>query len=196
MENAEKNNFKNVDKEFQDSFTPYGVLVKQVGVCASYAGAYKLLAEEAGLDCIVVTGYLDGSLPHAWNKVKVDGEWLIVDTTNNDNPYLFNALLNLPNNEADKVLVEDENYLMDAAISEYEAVQSEKEYYRISQKYYGEDQIAAALSTGLTQDGASTLRTEYSLNDEQFAAIAQQAAENSGSELKGTYWMGVIYLTK
>lgn len=196
LENAEKNNFKNVDKEFQDSFTPYGVLVKQVGVCASYAGAYKLLAEEAGLDCIVVTGYLDGSLPHAWNKVKVDGEWLIVDTTNNDNPYLFNALLNLPNNEADKVLVEDENYLMDAAISEYEAVQSEKEYYRISQKYYGEDQIAAALSTGLTQDGASTLRTEYSLNDEQFAAIAQQAAENSGSELKGTYWMGVIYLTK
>lgn len=196
LENAEKNDFKNVDKEFQDSFTPYGVLVNQVGVCASYAGAYKLLAEEAGLDCIVVTGYLDGSLPYAWNKVKVDGEWLIVDTTNNDNPYLFNALLNLPNNEADKVLVEDENYLMDAAIPEYEAVQSEKEYYRISQKYYGKDQIVAALSTGLTQDGASTLRTEYSLNDEQFAAIAQQAAENSGSELKGTYWMGVIYLTK
>lgn len=196
LENAEKNNFQNVDKEFQDSFTPYGVLVNQVGVCASYAGAYKLLAEEAGLDCIVVTGYLDGSLPHAWNKVKVDGEWLIVDTTNNDNPYLFNALLNLPNNEADKVLVEDENYLIDAAISEYEAVQSEKEYYRISQKYYREDQIATALSNGVMQEGTSTLRTDYSLNDEQFAAIAQQAAENSGSELKGTYWMGVIYLTK
>lgn len=196
LENAEKNNFKTVDKEFQDSFTPYGVLVNQVGVCASYAGAYKLLAEEAGLDCIVVTGYLDGSLPHAWNKVKVNDEWLIVDTTNNDNPYLFNALLNLPNNEADKVLVEDENYLIDTAIPEYEAVESEKEYYRISQKYYDKDQIATALSTSLVQDGASTLRTEYSLNDEQFTAIAQQVAEGSGSELKGTYWMGVIYLTK
>ena len=33
----------------------------------------------------------DGELPHAWNKVKIDGEWQIVDSTNNDNELIFNA---------------------------------------------------------------------------------------------------------
>ena len=37
-------------------------------------GDFKLLAEEAGLEAIVVTGYLDGNLSHAWNKVKIDDE--------------------------------------------------------------------------------------------------------------------------
>lgn len=64
LENAEKNNFKKVDEKFNDSFTPYGVLINKVGVCASYASAFKLLADEAKLDAIVVTGYLDGEVPH------------------------------------------------------------------------------------------------------------------------------------
>ena len=85
LENAEENDFEDVDEEFNDSFTPYGVLLNKTGVCSGYAGAFKLLAEEAGLECIVVTGYLDGELPHTWNKVKIDGEWQIVDSTNNDN---------------------------------------------------------------------------------------------------------------
>ena len=59
LKNAEKNNFKKVDKEFNDSFTPYGVLINKNGVCASYAGAYKLLAKEEVLECIVVTADLE-----------------------------------------------------------------------------------------------------------------------------------------
>ena len=112
LENAGENDFEDVDDEFNDSFTPYGVLLNKTGVCSSYAGAFKLLAEEAGLECIVVTGYLDGELPHAWNKVKIDGEWQIVDSTNNDSELIFNALLNLPDTAADKVLVEDERYVL------------------------------------------------------------------------------------
>ena len=49
-----------------------------------------------------MTGNLDGDLPHAWNKVKIDGEWQIVDSTNNDNELILNALLNLPDHAADK----------------------------------------------------------------------------------------------
>ena len=81
------------------------ILLNGLGVCASYSGAFKLLAEAAGLECIVVTGNLEGDLPHAWNKVKVDGEWQIGDSTNNDNELIFNALMNLPDRAAQKVLV-------------------------------------------------------------------------------------------
>ena len=196
LENAGENDFEDVDEEFNDSFTPYGVLLNKTGVCSSYAGAFKLLAEEAGLECIVVTGYLDGELPHAWNKVKIDGEWQIVDSTNNDNELIFNALLNLPDAVADKVLVEDERYVLDSELDSYQANTDEKEYYHINNRFYAQDQITAPLTEELKEEGTAVLRTDYGLSDEQFMTIAQQAAERYGAdELGGCYWMGVIYLT-
>ena len=196
LENAGENDFEDVDEEFNDSFTPYGVLLNKTGVCSSYAGAFKLLAEEAGLECIVVTGYLDGELPHAWNKVKIDGEWQIVDSTNNDNELIFNALLNLPDTAADKVLVEDERYVLDSKLDSYQANTDEKEYYHINNRFYEQDQITAPLTEELKEEGTALLRTDYTLSDEQFMTIAQQAADRYGAdELGGCYWMGVIYLT-
>ena len=196
LENAGENDFEDVDDEFNDSFTPYGVLLNKTGVCSSYAGAFKLLAEEAGLECIVVTGYLDGELPHAWNKVKIDGEWQIVDSTNNDNELIFNALLNLPDTAADKVLVEDERYVLDSKLDSYQANTDEKEYYHINNRFYEQDQITAPLTEELKEEGTALLRTDYTLSDEQFMSIAQQAADRYGTdELGGCYWMGVIYLT-
>ena len=196
LENAGENDFEDVDDEFNDSFTPYGVLLNKAGVCSSYAGAFKLLAEEAGLECIVVTGYLDGELPHAWNKVKIDGEWQIVDSTNNDNELIFNTLLNLPDTAADKVLVEDERYVLDSKLDSYQANTDEKEYYHINNRFYEQDQIPAPLAEELKKEGPALLRTDYTLSDEQFMTIAQQAADRYGAdELGGCYWMGVIYLT-
>ena len=196
LENAEENDFAEVDEEFNDSFTPYGVLLNKTGVCSSYAGAFKLLAQEAGLDCIVVTGYLEGDLPHAWNKVKIDGSWTIVDATNNDNELIFNALLNLPDYAADKVLVEDERYVLDSMTGEYRAETDEREYYRINNKFYEQDQITAPLTEELQKEGTAVLRTDYTLSDEEFMRIAQNVISQYGSdELGGYYWMGVIYLT-
>lgn len=196
LENAEENNFTEADEEFNDSFNPYGVLLNKVGVCSSYAGAFKLLAQEAGLECIVVTGYLDGELPHAWNKVKIDGEWNIVDTTNNDNELIFNALLNVPDYAAEKVLVEDVRYALDTVTEQYSAGSDAREYYRIKGKFYGKEQIADALTQTLGQEGTAVLRTDYSLDDEEFMEIAENVINQYGSEkLDSCYWMGVICLT-
>jgi transglutaminase-like putative cysteine protease len=64
-----------------------GVLLDGKGVCSSYSASFKLLADTAGLTAINITGYTDGdpSLGHAWNKVKLDGRWLIIDPTWNSN---------------------------------------------------------------------------------------------------------------
>ncbi len=197
LANAEENNFAGVDEAFNDSFTPYGVLLNQVGVCSSYAGAFKLLAQEAGLECIVVTGNLDGDLPHAWNKVKIDGEWQIVDSTNNDNELIFNALLNLPDHAANKVLVEDERYALDTVVKEYAAPTDEKEYYRINGKFFEQNEIIKPLTDELSAEGTAVMRTDYALSDEEFMSIAQEVVNQSGrEELSGYYWMGVVYLTE
>ena len=195
LNNAEENDFAYVDDEFLDAFTPYGVLINKVGVCASYAASFKLLADAAGLDSIVVTGYLEGTLPHAWNKVKVDGDWHIVDSTNNDNEALFNALLNLSDKAAEKVLVEDTAFVMDSKISYYAAITEDSEFYRIHERFFDIEAAATELAADIEEHGGAILRTNYDLSDEQFDEIVLEVIEKTGiKELQGYHWMGVVVM--
>lgn len=130
LENAEQNNFKNVDPQFNDSFTTYGILVKGVGVCASYASVYKLLSDLSGLESIVVTGASSG-VPHAWNKVKIGNEWFHVDATNNLTnsgiPYfLYNA-----NDEtaASQKTIADKDYWLDSELAMFNGESDANDYY-------------------------------------------------------------------
>jgi hypothetical protein len=70
-----------------ESFNAYGCLVRGTAVCEGYSKAMKLLCDLSSLDCMVINGKakngtrLDG---HAWNIVKVDGEYYHLDVTNDD----------------------------------------------------------------------------------------------------------------
>lgn len=197
LENAEAHDYAYVDSEFNDSFTAYGALINGRCVCAGYAGAFKLLADAAGLDSVVVTGVLEGNLPHAWNKVRIDGEWEILDVTNNDNEFLSNALLNLPDEAGNRTLTEDSDYVLDGCMRNYAATNGQREYYRINGMYYSYDKIGEKLAEQLKENGTALLRTEYALDDETFNRIGQDVYEalDGEEELYGSYWMGVIYLT-
>lgn len=194
LENAQANDFKYVDDIYNDSFTAYGVLINNVGVCASYSAAFKLLADAAGLESIVVTGYLEGSLPHAWNKVMIDGQWNIVDSTNNDNEVIMNALFNLSDDAAYAALTEDDRFVLDGSLYNYEAPSDEREYYHITDNYFAMDGITDILAEKLLADGSAVIRTDYSLDDETFQTIAQETAEKAQVNMEGFYWMGVIHL--
>lgn len=194
LENAEKYSFTQVDEDFYDSFTAYGILTEGVGVCASYSASFKLLADAAGLESIVVTGYLEGSVPHAWNKVKIEDNWYIVDSTNNDNDTIENALLNLSDRAAYGTLVENEKFVMDQSQGNYAAREDDQEYYRTTDRFFDTDSIADELAALLVSDGKAVLRTDYDIDDETFYAIAQQAADKAQKNINGFYWMGVIRL--
>ncbi|MCX7884305.1 MAG: hypothetical protein N2448_04665 [Caloramator sp.] len=66
-----------------ESYTSYGVLVKGVAVCQGYANAMSKLLTLAGIENMIITGKANGE-PHAWNLVKLDGEWYHVDVTWDD----------------------------------------------------------------------------------------------------------------
>lgn len=66
-----------------DSYNAYGVLLKGTAVCQGYAEAAQLMLTLAGIDSQIVTGYAGGG-GHAWNKVKIDGEYYNLDTTWDD----------------------------------------------------------------------------------------------------------------
>jgi len=131
LKNAEKNNFYTVDKEYNDSFSAYGIIVNKVGVCASYAATYKMLSDLAGLESIVVTGYL-GGVPHAWNKVEIDGKWYNVDSTNNGTntgvPYL---LYNSDDETADDLeFAFNKKYWTDEGLKQFASKDSSLDYYK------------------------------------------------------------------
>ena len=197
LENAKANNMKKVDPQYQDSFTVYGALLKEKCVCAGYAGAFQLLAEEAGLESIVVTGYLEGNLAHAWNKIMIDGEWQIVDVTNNDMQFYPNALLNLSNEAAANILVEDKKYVLDSALEKYYTDSTEQEYYYVNNKYFDLDQISDSIVAALQTEDKVNLRTEYTITDEQFETLMKKVQEGMKDEKLGAgYWLGVIRVEK
>ena len=66
----------------RDTYSPYGGLVNRSAVCLGYSTTFQLLADLAGLECITVVGASSSSqMDHAWNMVRLDGNWYCVDAT-------------------------------------------------------------------------------------------------------------------
>lgn len=73
------------------SFSPEGVLLKGVAVCQGYAETFKLFMDYLGIDCQIIKGYAD-NVSHAWNIVKIGGEWYNIDVTWDD-PIIENQVI-------------------------------------------------------------------------------------------------------
>lgn len=66
----------------RSSYEPYGPLLRGTGVCLGYATTFQLLMDMAGVECITVTGAAFQSREnHAWNMVRLNGEWYCADST-------------------------------------------------------------------------------------------------------------------
>lgn len=115
-----------------NAFNAYGIIVNGKGVCMSYAYSFKLLCDLSGVDCTVVTGYLNGSLPHAWNMVSIDGKMYEIDCTNNGVNtgipyYLYQADSELAKTSG---YTKDDNFEIDSTLSDFVGTDNSIEYYR------------------------------------------------------------------
>ena len=71
--------------------SPDGVLRSRTAVCAGYAGLFEALGQAAGLEVVQISGYSKGysyaigstfnSTNHAWNAVKINRRWRLLDST-------------------------------------------------------------------------------------------------------------------
>lgn len=77
-----------------NSHSAYGALVDGLAVCEGYAEALQCLLQRVGIQSIEVFGESRGE-NHAWNMVRIDGEYYLVDLTWNDqNNILLYAYFN------------------------------------------------------------------------------------------------------
>lgn len=68
-------------EDYNGGISAYDILVMGNGVCQGYAQAYGYLLNHLGIETIMVTSE---AMVHAWNLVKIDGEWYHVDVTWDD----------------------------------------------------------------------------------------------------------------
>ena len=77
------------DNNDDSEYSAYGALVNGKAVCSGYAAATNLLLMCVGIDSNVITGLATNletgeTENHAWNQVKIGGEWYHLDTTWDD----------------------------------------------------------------------------------------------------------------
>lgn len=72
-----------------------GVFLDKRAVCDGISKAFVLMCRIEGIEAIRVTGVaVDGSYNHAWNKVRIDNMWYIVDATSGGTIVENNEIMN------------------------------------------------------------------------------------------------------
>lgn len=72
--------------------TAEGVLKSRSSLCGGYSNLYERLANLSGLEAVTISGYSKGygyspgmhftePADHAWNAVKIEGKWHLIDST-------------------------------------------------------------------------------------------------------------------
>ena len=73
------------DPTYWPQYTAYAAAVQKKAVCQGYANLFYRLANDAGVDCRIITGKAyndDGTADHAWNIVRMeDGKYYCLDAT-------------------------------------------------------------------------------------------------------------------
>lgn len=112
--------FDGIPPGYESAWNATGTLLDGTGVCASYAYAFSALANAAGVETVVVAGDVLSGGPHAWNKVRVDDQWLAVDPTWNDggDPTRY-LMIRDSDFTDDSARTQSEYWMIDSAIPAY-----------------------------------------------------------------------------
>ena len=176
-----------------------GVFWKKEAVWAGYAGAVQYLLERIGVPCIYVDGSTQGSTEgHAWNIVKLDGEYYYVDATNGDQPDFLNG--NAAQLEEHKTIIYDylcpfpeeyeKKYIRSEELTVPDCTAKDMNFYVLNQGCFdGYDWETIYDYCKMRLDnGAAVVRFKFS-NQEAFAAACNELLDNGEVQNVAQYYM-------
>ena len=134
------------DKTNAFSNSAYGALIDGMALCGGYAKLFQAVMHKLGYECDYLTGTADGG-PHAWNLIKLDGDYYYVDITWDD-PDTDICLYNY-------FCVNDEmisrTHTLDPEFSSIEATAT-KYNYHVRENLYFEDYDFAKIRKAITNN--------------------------------------------
>lgn len=171
-----------MDNTYFDASLATGVFYEGSAVCEGYASAFMLLTRDAGLESIMVTGYSnsDSDIRHAWNRVNIDDNWYLVDTTFNDSDEIPNSALLLPDEIGDLLYEEDEYYVIDSELDKYKATGDQYEYYRANGLVVTTDTAADKILELLNSGQTGAVRLPMTTTQAEYTSIAQAIVNRAG----------------
>lgn len=91
--------------------TAYAALTEGSTICGGYSSLFYAFAKELGLSCRIAYGNTTGGY-HAWNLVKLNGEWYYTDSTMGDNQgyhdtYILKAKNSISTHQIESGFVDD-----------------------------------------------------------------------------------------
>ena len=84
---------KYISKELFEKQDEYNVYLNRKGVCAGYTNLFKWFMDEVDIKSVYISGHIrdernhyvqlesDDNFRHAWNAIKLNDKWMIIDTT-------------------------------------------------------------------------------------------------------------------
>lgn len=161
-----------------------GAINDHLAVCDGISKAFSALCNMEGIQCVRVTGHAVNGVPHAWNKVYVNGNWYICDATyggasilSRNCEYLSYCFLLVSDNNYSRHAIPDGNNHAD--------LKCNYNYDNYSQQTYGGYKLSLASS----EDATAVL--DYFLKnapkDCTFEFYLNYSFENPGSELGKIY---------
>ncbi len=135
------------------SHSPTGVFVYKKAVCDGYAKAFQLCMDILGIECETIDGIAGAGgvrEAHAWNAVKLDGEWYLVDVTwDNAGEYDY---FNLPSRAFQKDHTPNSDSVVEANGVKYQG-----DYVLETTTATAKADIDALLETHYMEDNSSTV---------------------------------------
>lgn len=173
-----------------ESYTVAGMLKYKTGVCQAYAETFKLFMDILGIDCQVVIGTGNGG-SHAWNIVKLDGEYYQVDVTWNDPvPDIEGQVRYNYFNITDEKMAIDHVWDTQA----YVACNGTKyDYYRMSNLYVESREELKAMITSFLANGGHEFQAYCGFDiseEEDYSNIAIDMLRAAGYRQGMTYYHG------
>lgn len=163
----------------------YGVFVEEKAVCAGYARAYQYLLNRMGIECTYVKGQcLDGEW-HAWNIVRLEGDYYYVDVTFDDRSNTDERKNSNAGISYDYFCITTEELLKSRNISKadlYPVCTATKCNYFVRSKNYFREYDAQQIGKNILS-AIKAGKTEIALkaeNEKVLSAITKRLVENRG----------------
>ena len=167
-----------------------GVFDDHRAVCDGISKAFMVMARIEGIECVQVSGTsVISGVGHAWNKVRLDNRWYIVDATGGGvivgNEEMLSHNLFMCNEAYYNEKYEASNYTEFVADSEYSIYRDLKYTYNDNTHYYyidDIDELADILAYYSSLNNNKTINFYYAGDEDLSSAIrsAMQKAHLSG----------------